>query len=309
MDKEELIKGLEQQIAENGEWAYDIPLPFDVWTRGNMKVPHTRLRRIVQTVSDLVNKPLSECRILDLGCLDGIFSIEFAQQGAKTIGIEVRDVNINKARFCKEALGLDNLELHQGDARDISEEKFGRFDAIICSGLLYHLTAKDAIDLIAKMHDMCDKCIVLDTHIALKGEEVYSDGTNEFYGWSYHEHNEQDTQEVKSQRLWASWDNNYSFWFTRPSLINAINQAGFSSVYECFTPIHLNFGQPGIEHLDRCTFVAVKGKPVQLTTSPVVNELSERWPENSLGYNPEDMKQTKTVHNKFKSRLKRILKK
>lgn len=284
MDKNQLIEQIQNLKSKYGDWAYDIPLPFGVWTRGGQNIPHTRLKRIVQIVSDLVDKPLSKCRVLDLGCLDGIFSIEFAQQGALTIGVEIREDNIKKAIFCKEVLNLNNLEFRKEDARNISIESYGMFDAIICSGLLYHLTAQDAIELISKMFDMSNKVVVIDTHIALESANYYLKGNDKYWGMRFHEHNENDTQMKKTKNLWASWDNNESFWFTRPSLINILNKTGFTSVYECFTPSHLNFGKPGIEHSDRCTFVAVKGKRCNLVTSPAANNLNENWPERSLRY-------------------------
>ena len=89
-------------MKQYGDWTYDIPLPFGIWTKGNLKMPHTRLKRIVQIVKDVCHKPFSDIRVLDLGCLDGIFSIEFAKQGSETIGVEIREANIIKALFCKE---------------------------------------------------------------------------------------------------------------------------------------------------------------------------------------------------------------
>ena len=82
----------------------------------------------------------------------------------------------------------------------------------------------------------------------------------------------------------SSIDNTTSFLFSRPSLINILSHVGFSSVYECFNPPHLNFGMPGLEHIHRCTFVAVKGQYCDLHTSPLANTLKEEWPEGSLCY-------------------------
>jgi hypothetical protein len=78
---------IESQLAELkrqfGEWTYDIPLQHGNWTKGNVNVLlHTRFERIVQIVNDLCSKPLASCRILDLRCLDGLFSIEVASHGA-----------------------------------------------------------------------------------------------------------------------------------------------------------------------------------------------------------------------------------
>ena len=169
--KEQIQCGLDELRREYGDWNFDIPLPFDIWTKGNLRIPQTRLKRIVQVVGDLSLKPISECRILDLGCSDGMFSIEFALQGADTIGVEIRDANIKKAIFCKEALDLQNLEFRQDDVRNVSVDSYGRFDAIICSGIFYHLPAIDAINLVKTMYEMVNRLIVLDVRVALEPEK------------------------------------------------------------------------------------------------------------------------------------------
>jgi SAM-dependent methyltransferase len=284
LSREQILRDLDELKREYGDWSSNIPLPFGIWTRGDPGNPHTRLRRIVQAVADLSHKALHECRILDLGCFEGKFSIEFALHGAQTIGVEIREASIKKAIFCKEVLGLENLEFRQDDVRDICAESYGTFDVIICSGVLYHLPAIDAIGLAKIMHDMTNRLVVIDTHVALNPQEQVLHQNDEYWGRTVREHSDESTQEEKATRLWASWDNPTSFWFTRPSLINLISKVGFSSIYECFTPAHLNFGKPGIEHRDRCTFVALKGNVCVLNTSPLANILRENWPEQSLRY-------------------------
>ena len=90
-------------------------------------------------MSDLAKRPISELRILHLACLEGQYAVEFARQGAQVVAIEGREANIEKARFSKRALGLDNLELIHGDVRDLSRERHGSFDIVLCLGILYHL--------------------------------------------------------------------------------------------------------------------------------------------------------------------------
>lgn len=306
MNKSALLEKLELIKAQHGEWSYDIPLPFGIWTKGNMGIPHTRLKRFVQIVSDITGKPIQQTRVLDLGCLDGMFSVEFATQGAETIGLEIREDNISKAIFCQEALGLSNLKFIKGDARNISMEELGEFDAIICSGLLYHLTGTDAIELIRKMYAMTKKLVIIDTHISLKPESHIVFNEKKYFGKIYKEHSSTDSQETKSKRLWASWDNENSFWVTRPSLINILNEAGFSSVYESFLPAHINFGKPGIEHLDRCTFVCIKGKQLDLFTSPTANNLVEGYPEDSLKYSPSTTRYGRLV-SFFRKKVKQYI--
>jgi SAM-dependent methyltransferase len=284
MDQKQLEQQLNELKERYGAWSYDIPLPHGVWTRGNLGLPHTRLRRIVQTVQDLVQKPLSECRVLDLGCLDGMFSIEFALHGASVLGIEIREANIAKAEFCKDALDLDRLEFVQDDVRNISEEKYGRFDAIICSGIHYHLPGKDAIQLVNTMQKMAERVVVIDTHIALAALQSIDFDGRTYSGVLFKEHESDASDQDKEHSLWASADNLTSFWFTRPSLTNIMSNAGFSSVYECFVPAHINFGREGIEAADRVTFVGTQAPVAEIRTSPAVNGLAEQWPEGSLGY-------------------------
>src|SRR5436853_1702027 len=107
--RESLLSGLGALKRQHGEWSYDIPLPFGVWTKDGKALPHTRLKRIVQMAADLAGKPLDQCRVLDLACLDGQFAIEFALRGAESVGIEIRESHVAKARFAAQALGLRNM--------------------------------------------------------------------------------------------------------------------------------------------------------------------------------------------------------
>ena len=238
-----------------------------------------------------------------------MFSIEFAEHGASTIGVEIREANVKKAIFCGEALGLHNLEFRQDDVRNISLESYGRFDAIVCSGILYHLPGADAINLVSRMHDMVNRVVVIDTHVSLDPVEQFVYGDDEYWGRIFREYPDSATSEEMAKKLWASANNPTSFWFTRPSLVNILSKAGFSSVYECFIPAHLNFGKPGIEHQDRCTFVALKDDICDISTSPSANSLQEQWPEHTLSYTSgattEDGR--KSPYGRVISRLKRMI--
>lgn len=304
--KEEIEARLQELKSEFGDWTYDIPLPHDIWTKGKLNVPHTRLKRIVQIAQDLCVKPLSECRVLDLGCLDGIFSIEFALQGAETVGIEIREANIKKAIFCKEVLRLHNLTFLQDDVRNISIDSLGKFDAIICSGILYHLPAEDIFRLVKAMYEMTTRLLIIDTHVALTPLLSVENNGRKYWGKLDREHPDDTSQEERAEKLWASWDNPTSFLFTRPSLINMLSRAGFSSIFECFIPAHINFGSPGVEHRDRCTFVAQKGESKTLITSPAANALREDWPEDSLSYG-ENEPAPATLNGRQVSLYKKIL--
>jgi hypothetical protein len=282
-DRDTLLRQVSALTESGGDWSSDIPLPFGVWTGGNRGIPHTRLKRVLQIAHDLSAKPLSQCRVLDLGSLEGLFAIEFALQGASVVGIEVRGASVRKAEFCRDALGLKNLSFVEDDVRNVSLERFGEFDIIVCSGILYHLPAEDVFRLARTMHEMSRRQVIVDTHVSLAQElSVEHDGRT-YWGKIYREHADGSTQAERAKSMWASWDNPTSFWFTRPSLVNLFADAGFPSVYECFaSPPRPN--EQGLERGDRCTFAAIKGDIVEVRASPNVNGNGLRWSEGNLSY-------------------------
>ena len=49
-----------------------------------------KVRRIMQITKDLTNIDFSKLSILDLGCAEGVYSIEAALRGAHVLGIDGR---------------------------------------------------------------------------------------------------------------------------------------------------------------------------------------------------------------------------
>ena len=234
-----------------------------------------KLRRIVQIVSDIVGKPFNELRILDLACLEGLYAIEFARCGAEVVAIEGREANIEKARFVKNVFSLGNLELVKDDVRNLSKEKYGSFDVILCLGILYHLDIPDVFSFLEMISEVCRKVTLIDTHVSQRAEKSYTYNGKEYWGSSFIEHDTQSTLEERAQALWGSLDNLTSFWPARPSLYNLISHVGFTSAYECHIP-------KSKEERDRITVMAVKGHRRELICCPLTNtEPAKDLPENS----------------------------
>ncbi len=196
---------------------------------------------------------------------------------AQAVGIEIREANLNKARFLKEQLELDNVEFYQDDVRNLSEEQYGRFDVVLCAGLLYHLDSPAIFEFIEQVSSVCDRLAIFETFVSLEPviSQVYKGKT--YWGTHYIEHHEDASSKDKYADLWASIDNTRSFWFTKPSLCNALEHAGFTSVY-----VQLN---PSLEKqpLDRHTLIAIKGQTARILSSPPTDrEVSLDWTENRL---------------------------
>ncbi len=276
MDIEQIRRRRQEVVERFGPWTgHNIHLGGDLYTieRGPA-VDDVKLRRITQVVSDVTGKPLSDLRVLDLGSLEGLYAIELARHGAHVVAVEVREANIEKMRFAREALALDNFEIINDDVRNLSAEKYGHFDVVLCLGLLYHLDAPDVFHFTARIAEVCRRVAIFDTHISLADETQRQYEGEDYWGSNFLEHAENETEEQRKAKLWASVDNPNSFWLTKPSLNNLLARVGFTSVYECYNPSEVN------KPPDRVTMVAIKGRREELLSAPLINgQPEERWPE------------------------------
>src|SRR5215467_1208208 len=108
---------LDEIVHRYGEWtAMSIHLGDGRYTPMPVR-PDKRLTRFLQIAADLVSKPLRDLRVLDLGCLEGHYALEFAMHGANVLGVEIREANIEKARFVQRHLGLSNVRFVQEDVK------------------------------------------------------------------------------------------------------------------------------------------------------------------------------------------------
>lgn len=204
-------------------------------------------------------------RIVDLGCLEGGYALELAKMGYEAFGIEVRQSNYDNCLAIKDAFNLPNLDFAKDDVWNL--DKYGHFDLAYCCGLLYHLDRPR--EFIRKMAAHAD-VVVINTHFATENNSTVfnlSDlTTNEALpGRWYSEHNAVDVAELEELK-WTSWENNRSFWLTRPAIFEALIDAGFNLVFEQFDQLSGFHGQSLLDNMttgyyatqDRGTFVGIK---------------------------------------------------
>ena len=272
-------------IETHGPWsAMAVKLGTDRYTKPD-QADH-RLRRIMQVAVDAVGKPLDQCRVLDLACLEGHYAIEFALHGASAVGIELREANIEKAAFAAKSLNLDNVKFYMDDVNNLSAERYGMFDIIICSGILYHLRSTDACALIERMRTCCRGIVILDTFISTHADETVDLNGRRISGSRYVEHDARATKEQKLADLWASVEHNESFWLSEASLFNVMQDSGFSSCTEIMTPFH-----PG-HSFDRRTYLAFCGKRVKILSSDAtdIEKAPDVTDRNSSNIHPSQVR-------------------
>jgi 2-polyprenyl-3-methyl-5-hydroxy-6-metoxy-1,4-benzoquinol methylase len=175
LDTEAIRREKAEIVARYGKWtAHNIHLVDDVYTiQSGLTGDEFRLRRVMQIIADLVgDRPPQDLRVLDLACLERMYSVELARKGATVVAIEGREANIAKAAFAKRVLRLNKIELIQDDVRNLSREAHGKFDIVLCLGILYHLDSPDVFTFIERLADVCTGFAIIATHTSVAAVEL-----------------------------------------------------------------------------------------------------------------------------------------
>jgi SAM-dependent methyltransferase len=79
--------------------------------------------------------------ILELGALEGAQTFILAEHPGvkKVVALEGRAANLRKAQFLQKLLRAENVEFAQANLEEANLSTYGKFDAVFCCGLLYHL--------------------------------------------------------------------------------------------------------------------------------------------------------------------------
>ena len=223
-------------------------------------------------------------RAVDLGCLEGGYSVELARMGLDTLGIEAREESVQKCNYVKDNVGLPNLHFAMDDVRNLG--KYGKFDVTLCYGLLYHLN--DPVSFLKTVSECTTKILFLNTHFAADRDTRYELGflnrfviapfqkrinnrkspwnfrlspiqENEGYSGRWFREWSKGTRKEKVEKLlWASYNNDRSFWLQKKDLTRALHAAGFTSVFEQFDFTGDLLPHDYTEKNSRTMFVAIK---------------------------------------------------
>ena len=261
-----------------------------------------KVRRVMQLIRDFSKKPFDQLQILDLACGEGVYAIEAALRSAEVKALDARIERMSEGVKAAERLGLRNLSFEQTDIRNVNISSHGSVDIVLFLGILYHLDQKDAFPVLKNIYEMCQQFVVIDTHIALHGVVNIEHDGRSYKGKQWREHADDDPEELRRNRLQSSLDNPLSFWFTKESLFQLLNDVGFTSVCECNVPL-----EP-FKSKERITVIAVKGERVQVSSYPWVNDKTENEIEHLLADNLEaTRKKYGAVKPGFKQLVKSIV--
>lgn len=157
----------------------------------------------------------SRGRILEPGSLEGAMTLELARRARAVVGLEGRPQNVERAEFLKGLFGADNVAFYVTNLEEDGLSSYGKFDAVFCCGLLYHLANPRAF---VERAAAVAPNLYLDTQYARPDWELAErDGLR---GW-FRTEDPQDPQSGLSDT---------AFWPTLDELYRLLSESGYGTV-------------------------------------------------------------------------------
>ncbi len=155
--------------------------------------------------------------ILELGSLEGGQTFKLARRpGVRLTSVEARRGNLEKARFVQGLVGVSNVRFVQADLEKRPLSAFGQFDAVFCSGVLYHLPRP--WELLDGLRAATPRVFIWTQYA---DEAKVTETIAGFPGHWYQEHGPTDPLSGMSPK---------SFWITLASLLARLERNGFTAV-------------------------------------------------------------------------------
>ena len=134
----------------NAAAAYD-EIPYSKYP-----YPQTHPDRLatIATLHGLHPAPPARCRVLELGCGAGgnLIPLAYAAPELRAVGVDLATSAIADGRATATELGLENVELLEGDLRDLRGGELGAFDYVVAHGVYAWVEADVRDALLASIH-------------------------------------------------------------------------------------------------------------------------------------------------------------
>ena len=166
-----------QLIQTPPAWMY----PFDLGD--GLKTPlldeelrsihQTREEMILPVVDRIFPDGLGGMKALDIACNEGYFSHLLYQRGAMVTGIDIRKVNIERARIIRNLYGYDSkrLQFEVADLFDITGES-ETYDLTLFLGILYHI--ENPMGALRMLYRITKTLCVIETQLTRQHQPIES---------------------------------------------------------------------------------------------------------------------------------------
>jgi len=207
-----MTSDLTSEFAKLGPWVFQFRIDGEDYGGAISAIGDARVDQFFRFAPEAAT-------ILELGSLEGAHTFILAQRpGVKRVlALEGREFNLRKARFVQELLHVSNAEFAQANLESSDLAAFGKFDAVFCSGLIYHLP--EPWKLISQLPALAPNLFIWTHYAADADTEIVSDGLRGKI------HPEGGAAEPLSGLSPTAT------WLTLGSLITSLTKSGYGSVH------------------------------------------------------------------------------
>jgi hypothetical protein len=202
---------LTSEFAKLGPWVFQFRIDGHDYGGGISAIGDARVEQFFRFAPEAAT-------ILELGSLEGAHTFLLARQPGvrRVLALEGREFNLRKARFVQKLMRISNVEFAQANVESSDLAAFGTFDAVFCSGLIYHLP--EPWKLISQLPALAPNLFIW-THYAADADAKIVSG--QLRGKIYPEGGAADPLSGMSAT---------ATWLTLDSLIASLTQSGYANV-------------------------------------------------------------------------------
>jgi tRNA (mo5U34)-methyltransferase len=159
---------LREKIARHTNWYHKVEVAPGVVTPGHNDAALTA--RQLQIPEDCTG-----LRVLDVGARDGYFSFLCEQRGAaEVVAVDHAAESETGFPILKEIFN-SKVQWHTANVYDVTPERFGEFDVVLCLGLLYHL--RNPLLALDTLRRVCRRDLYVTSHVVDSGF-ILADGSS-----------------------------------------------------------------------------------------------------------------------------------
>lgn len=237
-----------------GNWWSSFPAPWSGLEAGHTPLfDDARIKWAIEALGGVAGR-----KLLELGPLEGghTFSLEMA--GAQSIvAIEASSRAYLKCLIAKEIVGLRCAQFLLGDFEEYLRAGAERFDAVVASGVLYHV--RNPVELIHNLARVTDRVFIW-THYFVRerlagiphmAHRVGESHSAEHAGFRHTLHRYNYGDFLDTTRF-AGGSQEFSHWLNRDDLLGALRHAGFAEI---------QLGEDDLEHVNGPAISLVARRP------------------------------------------------